>query len=430
MSDPARGTVPPPGAAGRDTSLSALSQRGFLPLWIGQGLSQLGYQFEGLAMPVIAVTLLGATEAQMGYLNASSTAAFLLVGLLAGGWVDRWRKRRVMIATDLVRAVVVLAIPLLWFAGALETWQLYLVAGTVGIATVFFDVAYQSFIPVLVDARAIGDANGKLESTAQVARLAGPAVAGALLKVVSAPVLLVANAAGFAASAASLAVIRDEEVPPPRSERRSLVVEIREGLAFVFAQPFLRRALATTASSNVASTILFTLLPILVLRILGITPQVLGVVLSVAAVGGLVASVVTAPLTRRFGQGPVLLASTLLFAASAALLPAAALAPDAAVVLVTASMALQSFGVVVYNIVQVTARQRMCPHRLLGRMNASMRFVVWGVMPLAALLAGWLGTAFGTVTAMWVAVTIGLIATLPFLTGPYGRMRELPTRPE
>ncbi|MGM0385723.1 MAG: MFS transporter [Actinomycetota bacterium] len=429
MSDPARDTIPPPGVGGRDTTPSALGQRGFLPLWIGQSLSQLGFQFEGLAMPVIAVTLLNATEAQMGYLGAASTAAFLLVGLLAGGWVDRWRKRRVMIASDVVRAVVVLAIPLLWFAGELEIWQLYLVAGTVGVATVFFDVAYQSFIPVLVDDDVIGDANGKLESTAQVARLGGPAVAGALLKVVSAPVLLVANAVGFAASAASLAIIRDEEVPPPRSDRQGLVAEIRDGLAFVFSQPLLRRVLLTTASSNLASTILFTLMPILVLRILGITPQVLGMVLSVAAVGGLAASVTTTRLARRFGEGQTLRASTILFAASAALLPAAALVPGSAVAMLTASMALQSFGVVTYNIVQVTARQRMCPRRLLGRMNASMRFVVWGVMPLAALLAGWLGTAFGTVPAMWVGVAIGLLSTLPFLTGPFGRMRELPTRP-
>lgn len=429
MSDPAHGAIPPPGAGGRDAT-SALSQRGFLPFWIGQGLSQLGFQFEGLAMPVIAVTLLSASEAQMGYLNAASTAAFLLVGLLAGGWVDRWRKRRVMIAADVVRAVVVLAIPLLWFTGTLEICQLYVVAGTVGVATVFFDVAYQSFIPVLVAPGAIGDANGKLESTAQVARLGGPALAGALLKVVSAPVLLVANSAGFAASAAFLAQIRDDEVPPPRSERRGLVAEIREGLAFVTSQPLLRRVLLTTASSNVASTVIFTLMPILVLRILGIAPQVLGLVLSMAAVGGLVASVVTTRLTRRLGQGPVILSSTILFAVSAALLPAAALVPGAAVGMLTASMALQSFGVVAYNIVQVTARQRMCPHRLLGRMNASMRFVVWGVMPLGALLAGWLGSTFGTVAAMWVGVAIGLIATLPFLTGPYGRMRELPTRPE
>lgn len=204
-----------------------------------------------------------------------------------------------------MRAVVVLAIPLLWIADALEIWQLYVVAGAVGVASVFFDVAYQSYIPVLVDDDVVEDANGKLESTAQVARLGGPALAGALLKVVSAPVLLVVNAVGFAAKGAG-----DDGV-------------VQRGVAGVAV---LRR-------------------------------------------GGL---------QHR----------------------------------------------------QVTARQRLCPRRLLGRMNASMRFVVWGVMPLASLLAGWLGSAFGTVPAMWVGVGIGVLSTLPFLTGPYGRMRELPTRPE
>ena len=406
----------------------ALAQPGFKRFWAGQALSQLGYQFEGLGMAVLAVSLLHATDAEMGYLNAANTAAFLLVGLIAGAWVDRWRKRRVMIVADLARVGLVLAIPLLWFAGLLTFWHLVIVAGLVGIATVFFDVAYQSYVPVLVHADAVADANGHLESTAPVSRLGGPALAGLLLHVVSAPVLLIANALGFAASAASLLTIRDGERPVDPEQRRPLVTEIREGLAFVFSQPLLRRLLVTTGVSNLGSTMVFTLEAVLVLRILGLAPALFGVVMSLGAVGGLLASLATARVSRRFGEGPTIRASVLAAGLAGLLVPAAALVPWAAVPMLVVSSLVFSFAVVTYNIIQVSARQRLCPPRLLGRMNASIRFVVWGIMPLAALLAGALGTVVGTVPTIWVGAGVGLLSAVPFL-GAYGRLRELPREP-
>lgn len=177
---------------------------GFRLLWGGQALSQVGFQFQTLAMPVIAVTLLHATEADMGFLNAANTAAFLLVGLLAGGWVDRMRKRQVMIVADAVRAVAICAIPVLWSMGILAVWHLYVIAGLIGVATVFFDVGYQSYLPILVPSEQVGRANGVLEGTAQIARLGGPSVAGALLTIVAAPWLMLINAVGFACSAVLL----------------------------------------------------------------------------------------------------------------------------------------------------------------------------------------------------------------------------------
>src|SRR5690349_14924108 len=173
----------------------------FLWLWSGDAVSQLGAQFTGLAIPVLAVTLLGATEWEVGLLTAAQTAAFLVVGLPAGAWIDRMLKRRVMIAADLVRAVALAAIPALWFAGALEIWHLYLVGAVVGVATVFFDVSYQSYVPILLPGVQVGKANSYLETTAQIARIGGPGLAGALLTVVSAPVLLLADAVSYAFSA-------------------------------------------------------------------------------------------------------------------------------------------------------------------------------------------------------------------------------------
>ena len=403
---------------------SVFTQRGFRPFWLGQGLSQVGFQFSALAMPVVAVLLLHATEAQLGYLNASETAAFLLVGLLAGGWVDRWRKRRVMLVADLVRAGASLPIPIAFLTGHLAMWQLYVVAGVLGIATVFFDVAYQSYVPILVDDEHVADANGVLEGTSQVARLGGPALAGLLLKLVSAPVLILVHAVTFLASAASLALIRDAEVRRPLEDRRPLRTEIAEGIRFVASHPVLRAVTATTALTNVGSTILFTLEPLLVLRRLGIDPSIFGVALSVGAVGGLAGSVVAPRLARRIGEGPTLRWMILLSVAGSALLPLLVVFPRAwTVAVLCLTSVVNSFSVVVYNVIQVTARQRLCPRELLGRMNASIRFVVWGVMPLAALFAGWLGTTIGLIGALWVGVGVAALSCLPLWVGAVGRLR-------
>ncbi len=205
-----------------------LRNRNFLWLWGGDAISQLGSQFTLLAIPVLAVTILQATELEVGFLNAAQTAAFLLVGLPAGAWVDRMRKRRVMITADLVRAVALGVIPVLAITGTLHIWHLYVVAAVVGIATVFFDVSYQSYPPILLPGNQIGSANSKLEATAQVARIGGPGLAGGLLAIVSVPVLFIVDAVSYLVSAFAIWKIRDEEQrqdPPtgracPRRSRR------------------------------------------------------------------------------------------------------------------------------------------------------------------------------------------------------------------
>lgn len=377
-----------------------------VPLALGaEGISVLGAQFTSLALPVLAVTLLGATEWQMGVLNAASTAAFLVVGLPAGAWVDRWLKRRVMVVADLVRAVALAAVPVLWFAGALEIWHLYVVAVVVGAATVFFDVSYQSYIPILVTSGQVGQANSTLEATSQVSRVAGPGLAGALLTVVSAPVLLVADALSYLVSAVMLGRIRDSEPPADRAQRQPLAREIREGVRFVWGQPLIRSIAGTTASANFFATLAVTLLPLYVLRDLHLGAAGLGIMFSFGAAGGLLGAL----------------------AAVLALMPLASLvpAPAALVVLVVAEV-LISFAVLVYNISQVTLRQRLCPPRLLGRMNASIRFVVWGVMPIASLASGALGGTIGIVPTMWIGVVGSLLGTGFVLFSPLTGMRTLP----
>ena len=407
---------------------SVRRNRGFLWLWGGQGVSVFGEQFTGLAIPVLAVTLLHAVAWQMGVLNAASTAAFLVVGLPAGAWVDRWMKRRVMITADFVRTIVLAAIPILWFTGQLEIWHLFIIVTIYGVASVFFDVSYQSYIPLLVKPEQVGPANSTLEATSQVARIGGPGIAGALLSIVSAPTLIIADSISYLVSVISLWRIRDNEVPADRTLRQPLHREIAEGVKFVIGQPLIRSVAGTTATSNFFSTLGMTLFPLFALRTLDIGALGLGVTLSAGAVGGLLGAVATPRLAKIIGEGRIIVVSAFLSGAVFILVPLSAfLHGSSAVVLLSIAEFVTAFCVLVYNITQVTLRQRLCPPRLLGRMNASIRCLVWGVMPIAALVSGGLGGAIGIVPTLWIAFVGGVLAGLFVLFSPLPGMRELPT---
>ncbi|MDO7881155.1 MFS transporter [Protaetiibacter sp. WY-16] len=400
--------------------------RNFLWFWGGEAVSQLGAQFTLLAIPVLAVTFLGATEWQVGLLGAAQTAAFLLVGLPAGAWLDRMLKRRAMIAADIVRAAALATLPALWFAGHLEMWHLYVVGIVVGVATVFFDVAYQSYVPILLPSSQIGSGNSRLETTSQIASIGGPGLAGALLTIVSAPVLLVVDAISYVVSAFAIWRVRDTETTPPRHERRPLATEIAEGIAFVFRHRLLRAIVLTTAATNFFGFFITTLEALYVLRELDLGPASLGLMYSVGSVGGLLGAVATPWFTRLIGEGTAITVSAIGFGIATAAYPLASLAGVAALPVLIGGMLLQSFFVLVYNITQVTMRQRLCPPRLLGRMNASIRFVVWGVMPLGSLAGGALGTGLGIVPTMWIGTVGGLLGAAFVLFSPLTGMRELP----
>ncbi|GER21788.1 MFS transporter [Zafaria cholistanensis] len=410
----------------------SVRDRNFGLFWAGQTLGQLGVQTGAVLLPVLAVSLLSAGDLEVGVLKAAQSLAFLVVGLPAGAWVDHWLKRGVMIRADLARFAITLAIPLLWYLGILQMWHLWACAALLGIATVFFDVAYQSAVPLLVDSRSVAQANARLEATGQASRLVGPALGGWLLHLVLAPVLFIGQAAGYLASAACLWGVRDREQPKAPCVRGRLWPEIREGLAYVVRHRLIKHIVAATAIMNFFSTIVFTLMPVLVLRTLGLDPAHLGMAYSAGAVGGLLAAAATPYLARRIGEGTVLPISTALTGTAMAGFPLSVLAPGPlpAFAVLAGSMFALTAGVLVYNILQVSLRQRICPPGLLGRANASIRFLVWGVVPPAALLAGVLGERLGTVPALWIGVAGSVAAALPLVFSPLARMRVLPDGPE
>ena len=403
----------------------------FIWLWSGQSISVIGSQLSGLALPVFAVTILGVSEAQLGLLGTFDNAAFLVFALLAGAWVDRWVKRRVMIVADIVRMLCVAAIPPLYFAGVFEFWHLLVLGAIIGTATVFFDVASQSFIPILFKDEQIGRANSALETSSQISGIGGPTLVGWLLTFLKAPWLLVADAVTFLLSAVSLSFIRDKEVPKPVEDRKPLREEIAEGLRFVWNQPLIRRISFTTATSNLFNSLAMVLFPIFTLRYLGMSTATLGIVMSVASVGGLLGAMSASKLMKWIGEGPLIVYSAVLSGLVFFGIPAIALIPrELAPWLLAAVEFCISFLVLTYNITQVSARQRLCPKPLLGRMNASIRFMVWGVMPIGSLIGGLIGEFYGVVTALTVGAIGGFFAAGWVFFSPLRTMREMPQTPE
>jgi MFS family permease len=398
--------------------------RDFLNLWSAETISQVGTQITLLAMPVMAVTMLHATPFEMGVLTALETVAFLVVGLPAGAWVDRWRRKRVLVVNDLIRAVALGSLPVAWALGMLSLPLLFVVAAITGTARVFFDVAYQSYLPTLVAPNQVVDGNAKLAASEQVAQVAGPGATGVLLRFLGAPLLIAFDALSFLLSALFIWRIRHVDDVPDRATRRRLRTEIAEGLSFVVRHPLLRRIVACTGLFNLLSSMTMALLVLFVLRTLDLSESTLGFVFSVGAVGGILGAATASWFARRVGEGRAIPLSVIVSAVFAVCIPLATVAaPVALLILGWFGVA---WGVVVYNVTQVSFRQRLCPPRLLGRMNASVRFIVFGTMPLGGLIGGALGEWLGVTTTIWIATIGGFAACLPVVLSPLMGMRDLP----
>ncbi|MFJ3235688.1 MFS transporter [Streptomyces sp. NPDC086787] len=404
-----------------DTAMSEVRTSRFLRFWAAQSFSQIGQRFGLLALPVVAIETLHAGPEEVGYLTASLTACYLLIGLPAGAWVDRWLKRPTMIKAAVVRAVALASIPALWALDHLSLVWLYAVAIIVGIASLFFDVAYQSYVPHIVSEEAIESANARLESSAQVSATGGPAIAGLLLKVVSAPVVLAIDAVAYVVCVGFLATINDTE--PSRSEqeeRRSrLTQDVLAGVRLVVGHSVLRRLTISVGVSNFFATIIMTLMPLLILKTLGLGAVVMGIVLGVGTLGGLIASFTLSKIRARLSAGKVMSVGLILAGLSTVAFPIAGSLREAAIALPVGLLILGQFGMtwgaVTFNITQVSVRQRICPKDMLARMTASIRFVVWGSMPFASILAGWLGSHLGIVTCMWIGVVGAFFTAFPIV---------------
>jgi predicted MFS family arabinose efflux permease len=401
----------------------------FRRLWAGQTASVFGTAVSALAVPTIAIVGLRAPIFWVGVLEAAQFAAFPVFGLVAGVWVDRWSRRRTMLAADVVRALALISIPLAALAHVLGFGQLVAVALIVGTASVFFDVAYQAYVPSLVAPAWLEHANARLEASNSAAQLAGSGVAGALIALVGAPLAVALDAASYLLSVVSLHGIRAPEAHRDARRAQDTLAfgpALREGIAIVFRSPVLRSILAATATVNFGWSIISAVYLLFFYRVLHFSPALTGVIFALGNVG-FVGALAAPGLGRRFGAGTLLGASLVgTILATLAIPLALVLQPIAVIVFVQVAAAI---CIPIYNVTQLSLRQRMVPAAQLGRMNATMKTAVWGVMPLGALLGGVLGSKVGIVPTIF-AGTVVLGAALPWIFAPAIRRLSAPSNVE
>jgi MFS family permease len=402
----------------------------FLRLWTGETISQFGSQISQLAIPLTAILVLDATAFEVAALTTVEFLPFIIFTLPAGVWVDRMRRRPILIAGDVVRALLLGSIPIAYVLDALTLGQLFVVGFLFGICTVFFDVAYQSYLPSLVERNQIIEGNSKLEITRSAAQIGGPGLGGVLIQVFTAPYAVLLDAVSFAASALAIFRIRAVEETPPTVERSdgkkpSMWTELKEGLRFVLSNPNLRAQAGCTSTSNFFSSVSFSIILVYAVRELDLSPGLIGFVFSLGALGGLAAALTATRISSRFGIGPTTIVMAAFFGPTM-ILYAVAPSGNAAVPLLVTAQLIFGFTVVVYNIVQVSYRQAICPPRLQGRMNSVMRFIVWGTIPLGTLTGGALASWIGLRETIVVGAIGGGSAVLWIVFSPQRHLRDMP----
>jgi MFS family permease len=403
--------------------------RDFLKLWSAETISQFGTQVSLLALPLTAVVVLDATAFEVAALGTVEFLPFILFTLPAGVWVDRLPRRPILIAGDLGRAALLASIPAAYLVDALTLGQLYVVGFLVGICTVFFDVAYQSYLPALVERDYIIEGNSKLEISRSSAQIGGPGFGGLLVEIFTAPYAILVDAASFLGSGFFvLRIGKHEERPQPTTAggaKSNLWTELKAGLRFVLGNPNLRAQAGCTGTSNFFSNVSFAIIIVFLVRELELSPGVIGIVFSIGGVGSLLAAFSAMRISRRFGIGPTTIAMALLLGPATFLIAFAPAGNSAIPFLVVALLAM-GFSIAVYNIVQVSYRQAICPPDLQGRMNSVMRFIVWGTIPVGALVGGALGSWVGLRETIAIGGLGGSLAVLWIVFSPQRHLREMP----
>jgi MFS family permease len=399
--------------------------RDFRALWGAETISQFGSQVTFLALPLVAISVLQESAFRVALLTTVEFLPFLLFTLPAGVWVDRLRRRPILVLGNLGRAVALATVPVAHWLGVLTIWQLYAVGFVVGVGTVFFDVAYQSYLPALVGREQIVEGNSKLELSRSAANIGGPGLAGALISALTAPVAILVDAVSFLVSAFLLGRIRQQEALPPRAERRPLRSELVEGLRYVLTQSYQRGMVAAVALSNFFGQLVFSILLVYAVRELGLSAVTIGIVLAVGNLGTLAAALTARRIGQRLGIGRTIVMASFLFAPGTLLIAAAP--KELAIPFITASMLIIGFGGILYNVTAISLIQALTPDRMLGRANASRRFVVWGVIPFGGLVGGALASTIGLRPTIAVGAVGGLLAVVPILLSP---VRKVVTMPE
>jgi MFS family permease len=410
---------PPPQRVGH-----ILRRRDFRHLWAADAVSQLGNRINILAMPLLAITVLNASTVEVSLLRTLETAAWLVLGMPVGAWCDRMRCRPVLIVADVGRAVVLGTVPIAFLFGVLTFWQLCCVAAITGILTVFFDVAHQTYLPRLIERGELLDGNAKLQANTSVAAVVAPSVSGFLVQWFGAAIAVLANALSFLWSACWLSTIRAKESRPVRAGRPRLMAEIGAGLRLVMSHPLLRVIGLTGALGSLFQSAHTAVSVVFLVRTLHLAPGAIGLLSSTALVGAVIAAFVVRPIAAKLGQARLMCLAALAYGVGFLVFPVTR--PGVGLVCWAVAGFATSCAIVMLNVVQVSFQQAICPDELLGRMNATMKFLLWGTIPVGSALGGGLATVVGLRGTLWIAATGVLVSSVWLLLSPVRRLRDLP----
>ncbi|MGW3199173.1 MFS transporter [Streptomyces sp. NPDC001118] len=405
-------------------SRSLFRNRDFRLLFIASAGSKFGTEVGYVGMPIMAVLALHATPGQVGLIGVLSTVAFLLIGLPAGAWVDRIRRRGVMVAADTLRALLLASVPVAWWLGVATLPWLYAVTFMNGILTVFFDVSAQSYLPSVVAKGRLLEANSIAGSLDGVTSISGPSLGGLLIQVASAPVAVLIDAITYLWSGICLSLIRQREAAPQSSGEKRMLRDIREGITFVFGHPLLRPLALTGTITNFSYQVIIVMMPVLYTRELGLSSSDLGIFLASGGIGSLLGAFTGPRVARRLGQGRSLWVVDVLAAPFCLLVPLA----GHGIMHWVSSFAwlVLTYRNGMKNVVVVSFRQISTPSHLLGRMSATMRCMLFGALTVGAAVSGALAEYTSIRVALWVgAIGLGL-TWVPIVFSPLRTMRVLP----
>lgn len=418
--------LPTPQSTSATPQASTLRQnRDFRLFWLGETVALFGAQVSFLALPLTALLVLDAGTRELGLLRFVEYLPFLLLALPFGVIADRRRRRPLLILANASRAVLVGSIPVLAVAGALHLVTLYAIAFGIGTFTVLFDVCLMAYLPSLVAADHLMAANSRISMSLATAEVSGPGLAGLLVRFLTAPVCLALNAVSYLVSVGSLLMIRSAEpafVPPSRSARHDL----RAGLRFLLGTPVLRAVTLAGSLYNLAWILCQTAFLVYAERQLQLDVAVIGVILAVGASGGIAGAALAPRLSRRFPFGPAYTTAAVVGTVPSLLIPAVTASQAILVGMFAVLFFVMNGGLGVYNVLTSTLRQVVTPDRLLGRVAAGYRTLVFGGLSLGGLVAAALGGFAGPRAILWVAAVTFVAAVVPIALSPIPRYKAIP----
>jgi MFS family permease len=401
--------------------------RDFNLLWVGQTISMVGSQITFLALPLTAAIVLGAKPFQMGLLSAFGSAPALLFGLLAGVWVDQHKRRPVLIAADLGRAIILAMVPLAALMGTLKLEVLYIVSFLAGSLGLLFNIAYRSYLPGLVGREQLIQANSRLELSNSVAEIIGPGIAGGLVQTIGAPIAIALDAISFLVSAITIGSIRTPETALAISNEKSTILkDIKDGLHLVFGEPNLRALAGCIGSLSLFNAIFESVQILYLTRQVGLSAGWLGVIFAAGSIGFVIGALVAGKVTYRYGLGRSLILGVLITGGSDLLIPLAGSlhSINLAVIVMILAQFIFGLGLTIFQIGQVSLRQSLTPDKLLGRMNATLSMITWGIVPLGGLVGGVIGQLAGLSPTLILAAVGEMMAASWLMFSPVKSIKQ------